>query len=35
MDHVVVVDNNYNSLENHTIDYFHMKKDFPLLKEAF
>ena len=33
MDNVVVVD--YNSLENHTIDYFHMKNDFAFLKEVF
>jgi len=35
MDHVVVVDNNYSSLENHTIDYFHTKNDFSFLKEVF
>jgi len=35
MDLVVAVDNNYSSLENHNVDYFHMKNDFSFLKEVF
>jgi len=35
MDHVVSVDNNYSSLENHTVDYFNMKNYFLFLREVF
>jgi len=35
MNHVVVVDNNHSSLENHIVDYFHMKNYFSFLKDVF
>jgi len=35
MDHVVIVDGNHNSFENHLVDNFHIKNDFSFLKEVF
>jgi len=35
VEHMVTVDNNCNSFENHIVDYFRMKNDFAFLKEVF
>jgi len=34
MDHVVTMDSNHSSFENHIVD-FHMKNDFAFLKKGF
>ena len=35
MNHVVALDSNYSSFQNHIVDYFHIKNYFAFLKEGF